>query len=153
MRTQQRGRTVPGRVLVDTSAYFAITDPRDGSHTAAATITERLAAERWAPYTTNFVIAETHALLLTRLGRRVALQFLDTMERGSTTLGRVTEADEQQARSILRRYDDKDFSFTDAASFVVMERLGIMHAFTFDRHFEQYGFTVLTPDSVQEGRP
>lgn len=42
---------------------------------------------------------------------------------------------------------------TDAISFVVMERLGITRAFTFDRHFEQYGFTVLTPDTIEEGRP
>lgn len=34
-----------------------------------------------------------------------------------------------------------------------MERLGITRAFTFDRHFEQYGFTVLTPDTIEEGRP
>lgn len=50
-------------------------------------------------------------------------------------------------------YTDKDFSFADAISFVVMERLGITRAFTFDRHFEQYGFTVLTPDTIEEGRP
>jgi len=34
-------------------------------------------------------------------------------------------------------------SLTDAASFAVMERLRLPAAFTFDRHFAQYGFTVL----------
>ena len=32
-----------------------------------------------------------------------------------------------------------------ATSFSVMERLGIQHAFTFDRNFAQYGWTVLVP--------
>jgi predicted nucleic acid-binding protein len=49
--------------------------------------------------------------------------------------------------SIIYQYDDKDFSLTDATSFAVMERLRVPAAFTFDRHFAQYGFTVLTATS------
>ena len=47
--------------------------------------------------------------------------------------------DEVRARDILRRYDDKSFSYVDATSFSLMERLGIRQAFSFDPHFEQYG--------------
>jgi uncharacterized protein len=65
------------------------------------------------------------------------------MELSSTVVVRVRATDEASAKQILFRYDDKDFSFTDAISFVVMERLGIRTAFTFDRHFAQYGFTSL----------
>ena len=43
------------------------------------------------------------------------------------------------------KYQDKDFSLTDAISFAVMERLQITQAFTFDRHFAQYGFTLVQP--------
>jgi predicted nucleic acid-binding protein len=35
---------------------------------------------------------------------------------------------------------------TDAISFAVMERLHITRVFAFDRHFAQYGFTVLVPE-------
>ena len=55
-----------------------------------------------------------------------------------------TALDEARAKAIVRQYDDKDFSLTDASSFAIMERTGIQHAFTFDRHFAQYAFTVLT---------
>ena len=54
--------------------------------------------------------------------------------------------DEQRARQIIVAYTDKDFTFTDATSFAVMERLRIGHAFTFDDDFRQYGFTTLTPE-------
>jgi predicted nucleic acid-binding protein len=52
---------------------------------------------------------------------------------------RVTAEDEVRARDVLRRYEDKDFSYVDATSFAVMERLRIREAFAFDPHFVQYG--------------
>ena len=58
-------------------------------------------------------------------------------------LVRVRHSDETRAIQILGQYSDKGFSFNDALSFTVMERLGIGTAFTFDRHFAQYGLTVL----------
>ena len=101
--------------------------------------------------TTNWIIAETHALVLTRLGRARALQMLEQfdVDAGSgqmITIG-IERDDELQARAIIRRYDDKDFSLTDATSFAVMERLGIPTAFTFDRNFAQYGLDVLSPQT------
>jgi predicted nucleic acid-binding protein len=57
---------------------------------------------------------------------------------------RPTPNDERRAVGILEAYSDKDFSFTDAVSFSVMERLGVSVAFSFDRHLLQYGMTVLT---------
>jgi predicted nucleic acid-binding protein len=55
----------------------------------------------------------------------------------------VTPDDEAAAREIVRKYTDKTFSYTDATSFAVMERLGLRTAFAFDPHFRQYGFQVM----------
>ena len=73
-------------------------------------------------------------------GRDIALRFLEDT---SWVVERVSPEDEERAMGILRTYRDKDFSLTDAASFVVMERLGIDTAIAFDQHFQQYGFKVL----------
>ncbi|MBI3942276.1 MAG: type II toxin-antitoxin system VapC family toxin [Chloroflexi bacterium] len=133
------------RLLVDTSAYFAFVDGQDINHATARAIATRLATEHGRLYTTNFILAETHALLVARLGRDIALRVLQEIDRGSTTIIRVSSTDELRAREILIQYRDKDFSLTDAISFTVMERLHIRSAFTFDRHFAQYGYTILTP--------
>jgi predicted nucleic acid-binding protein len=69
------------------------------------------------------------------------------MERSSTVIVRVRASDERHAREIIATYDDKDFSLIDALSFAVMERLGITHAFSLDRHFAQYGFILLDQPS------
>jgi predicted nucleic acid-binding protein len=44
-----------------------------------------------------------------------------------------------KAVAILRSHDDKTYSYCDALSFAVMERLGISEAIAFDRHFREYG--------------
>ena len=138
-------RTLPFSVLIDTSAYYALSDPRDERRQSALAIQQQLLARHYRLFTTNFILAETHALLLTRLGYHFALQTLQAIDESSTEIIRITAADEQRARAILIQYDDKAFSLTDATSFVVMERLGIPHAFTFDRNFLQYGIPPLMP--------
>ena len=132
------------RTLVDTSAYFALLDTDDANHHQARTISARLIAESWRLFTTSFVLAETHALLLNRLSQQIATRFLRDMDHSPTTLIWVTPRDVERAKAIIYQYTDKDFSLTDAASFAVMERLPIPTAFTFDRHFAQYGLTVLS---------
>lgn len=126
-------------VFLDSSAYLALVNPHDTYHREARTIWARLTEEHWRTFTSNFVIAETHALFLVRLGHVHATAFLRQFADSSTSIARVGTEDENRARGIIFQYDDKDFSLTDATSFAVMVRLGIGLAFTFDHHFAQYG--------------
>ncbi|HEY7066304.1 MAG TPA: PIN domain-containing protein [Chloroflexota bacterium] len=121
------------RVFVDTSAYYAIAASENTRHNAADTILRGLDESVTRLFTTNFVLAETHALLLIRRGRDLAARVLGAIDESPTVVVRVSYRDEQRARQIIRQYDDKDFSLTDATSFAVMERLRIATAFTFDR--------------------
>lgn len=134
------------RLFVDSSAVIALVNRSDHQHDAARRIETRLRAEHWSLFTTNFVRAETHAFLLNRLGRGIALQTIQRMSSSAFTLLRVEEQDEERALDILTRYRDKTFSFTDATSFAVMERLAFNTYFSFDRHFIQYGFRAIFAD-------
>jgi hypothetical protein len=54
--------------------------------------------------------------------------------------------EEQLGKEILVRHADKDISLCDAISFAVMELRSVRAAFSFDKHFGQYGrFQVLGP--------
>ena len=131
--------------LTDTGAYYGLGVVQDNRHLDALAISRKLIAEAWQLYSTNFILAETHALYLNRVGRQAARAALSIIERSDTVVVRVTAADERRAWAIIDQYDDKDFTFTDATSFAVMERLDIATAFTFDRNFIQFGLPVLTP--------
>ena len=139
------GRSVR-RVLVDTSAYFASIDARSDDHERSLEVFSQLGAHRRQLFTTNLIVAETHALLLRRLGRDTAARVLRQIDEGATTIARVNAADEQRAKEIIYSQIDKDYTLTDATSFAVMERLHMGTAFTFDRHFVQYGFAVIGLD-------
>jgi len=132
------------RVFVDTGGFYAALNRKDASHLIARRLFNRARRERWFLFTANFVVAETHALILTRVGRESAEQFLRSVYAGRTNIIRAEEGDEQRARSIIELYADKDFSYCDAISFAVMERLDITEVIAFDEHFRQYGtFTTL----------
>ncbi len=135
----------PRQVFLDSSGFLALVNPRDTHHTQARAAWERLTKEGWRTFTSNLVVAETHALFLTRLGRDRATAFLRSILQSSTTIVRLSQQDEQHAQDIIFRYDDKNFSYTDASSFAVMERLRIGPAFTFDHNFAQYGLEMIGP--------
>jgi predicted nucleic acid-binding protein len=133
------------RVLVDSSANLALLNRRDRNHEAAKAIQEWLIDQHYRPYTTNVMLIESHALTLSVLGGPHANRFLRAAMQSALVVVRVRASDESRARRILDQYDDKSFSYNDAISFSVMERLEIDLAFTFDSDFRQYGVNVVMP--------
>jgi predicted nucleic acid-binding protein len=93
------------------------------------------------PPLTNFIVAESHALILSRMGAALARHWLLGQ---SWHIEAVQTRDENVAREIICKYTDKSFSYTDATSFAVMARMDIGYAFGCDPHFQQYGFKLLT---------
>jgi len=131
------------RVFVDTGGFYAALNRRDASHRDASRLFRRARRDHLFLFTTNFVLAESHALILARMGRDRAWNFLQAILTGSTNVIRAEEVDERRARAIIEHYQDKAFSYCDAVSFAVMERLNIQEAIAFDDHFRQYGQLII----------
>lgn len=132
------------RVFLDSAGFPALVRQGDAHHLQAEAAWKLISGQRANTFTTNFVIAETHALFLTRLSHAAAVTFLAGIRQSAATIVRVTSDDERRVETIIVKYTDKDFSFTDATSFAVMERLGISTALTYNRDFMQYGFTQIS---------
>jgi predicted nucleic acid-binding protein len=128
---------------MDSSGYLALVSTRDAHHITATEAANLIAREQWRTFTSTYVIAEAPALFLTRLGHEPATRFLRQFEMTSTLVLQVRPADVARAHEIIYQYDDKNFSLTDATSFVLMERLRIGAALTTDGNFAQYWFKML----------
>ena len=123
-------------VLWDSSAILALLDADDADHLRAVAVAKQIAAEKRPSFITNYVETEAHALLVRKLGRVIARQWLFT---GGLPVVHARPAEEQRAKEILIRYSDKDWTLCDAISFAVLEVRQVPRAFTFDHHFRQYG--------------
>ena len=129
-------------VFVDTGAWYALQDADDRCHQAALYFFDT----RPRLITSNYVIDETITLTLYRLGHQAALKVGEKLWSGVLArIVRVSESDERAAWDLFKRYSDKTFSFTDCTSFVLMERLRLQQAFTFDDHFVQTGQFIRMP--------
>ena len=128
-------------VLWDSSAVLALLDANDADHKSAAAVAGQIASERRPSFITNYIEVEAHALLLRKLGRMLAREWLLT---GGLPVVRALPAEENLAREIVARHSDKNWSLCDAISFAVMDARGVKRAFTFDHHFLPYrGIEVL----------
>lgn len=125
-------------IFVDTSGWFALLSLRDQYHHRAK---EYLRQTSLPLVTTNYIVAETVNLLMSRENHNLAVTFLEKIEKSpQVNVHHVTAGQHQETVQFFKQHSDKEFSFIDCASFVVMKSLNCRKAFAFDHHFIQAGF-------------
>ena len=131
-------------IFVDTSYWVATVVARDARHAAAVALGRRHADVGLV--TSNHVRGETWTFLRRREGHRMAVRYLDTLERSPRVqVETATPELESEALAWLRRHDERQYSFVDATSFALMRALRIREAFAFDGDFAAAGFVELRP--------
>ena len=135
-------------ILVDSGAWYALSDPRDRNAGLAATAWRRVRnGEFGRAVATDYVLDETYTLLRMRLGVHAVSGFRDRLARsGNVRVVRVSERDFEEALDLMIAHEDKRWSLTDCTSFVLMRQLVIESAFSFDHHFREAGFRLLPAD-------
>jgi predicted nucleic acid-binding protein len=128
-------------IFVDTSAFLALYVKRDQYHRQASKIFPSLPR----PFSTSNHVVDELATLLGRIaGYRYAADRVDDVYASeSIDVLSSTRNDEVEAIRWMRKFADKEISFTDCISFAMMRRVGIRTAFTFDRHFRDAGFQII----------
>jgi predicted nucleic acid-binding protein len=131
-------------LFVDTAGWVACADAADPAHARCAAARDAALQAGHLLLTTDFVVDETLTLLRFRLGVPSARAWWQQVDASSRLRWERIDSDRfEKAREIFFQYRDKDFSFTDCTSFVVMHDTRVTHALTTDGHFRQMGFQVV----------
>lgn len=109
------------RIFVDTNCWIALNNKRDQFHNTSIKLNQELLKEGCRYITTNYILDETYTGLLMKVGHYVAVDFGERIRSSHTVqLVHISESIEERAWKLFKQYSDKNFSFTDCTSFVVM---------------------------------
>jgi predicted nucleic acid-binding protein len=132
---------VAAELFVDTSGWYPLALRSSPDHRAVSEALRHHVARGARIVTSNLVVAETHALLLRRVGRQAATAFVHGVaEPPNLVVYDTPDLDASAVRDWLDRFDDQAFSLTDAVSFAIMAERRIRTALALDRHFGIAGF-------------
>ncbi len=129
-------------IFVDTSYWVALRNRRDANHDRAKALLKRRAHATFV--TSNQVRGETWTYLRRRAGHGSATAFLDALEQSPRVeVIFIDQAQETEALRWLRRHDEREYSFVDVTSFLLMRALKVREALAFDGDFSAAGFVEL----------
>jgi uncharacterized protein len=130
-------------IFVDTGGWFASVVPSDSDHSKASVW---LSQNTQPLLTTDYVVDETLTLLRIRGESQRAIILGDAFFSGKlATIYYLDKEDIQETWQVFRQFSDKNWSFTDCSSKVVIEKLKLTEAFAFDHHFRQFGSVNIVP--------
>lgn len=138
-------------IFLDAGFLFAHVSEDDANYARVEEVLEAHRGQRLSALllTTNHVIAETITLVRTRGHRdprvrhEIAVKVGERLFAGAFgKIHQVTAEEERAAFAYFSKYSDKQYSFVDCVSFVIMEKLDIEVAWTVDGDF-RHRFTAL----------
>jgi predicted nucleic acid-binding protein len=125
-------------VFVDASYWIAVRGRKEPRHERAVASLKEMASAKRAFVSTHFVFAEVHATFSRNYNLRQQVTF-DFFHTAVFRVEFLEPDDYTEALTLLAKHRDKDYSYCDALSFVLMRRLGLKEALSFDGHFQQIG--------------
>jgi predicted nucleic acid-binding protein len=130
--------------FLDSSYVIALAQATDEHHPKAMELAVSVERQKIGLVTTREVLLEVGSALSKARVRRDAIRLIDSLQTSARVeIVPLTEEVVDRGWNLFRQRTDKDWSWTDCISFVVMSERGLTGALTSDQHFEQAGFAAL----------
>ena len=132
---------LPERVVIDTSAFYALFSVSDEFHDRAVTSYERLLDRDLEFWTTSYALIETIALVHGRLGFETLLPLIRFIESNV----HVFWVESSLHSSAMREFESSQGKGLSLVDWTVLlaSRINSAHIFTFDREFGNQGATII----------
>ncbi len=129
------------KVLLDTSAAYALTDRRDPYHVSARAYVR---TPGLALVTASAIVAETYTIVRRRIHYRAAIEWVESLRVGGhVTVEHVGLAEDAAIWGILREYAGVPLSYADASVIALGRATGIKEVFSFDTDFAACGLRLV----------
>jgi len=129
------------KMFADTSFFVAFYNKRDKNHFQAREFIRNtsiffIISDYIFDEFLTVLLARGHKILSTEAGENI-------LKDKNICLLKIDSEIFQKAWEIYRNFKDKNWSFTDCTSYVLMKNLSVDTALSFDEHFKQFGFKIL----------
>ena len=132
------------RVFADADFLIALLNPKEQLNATARAAARALGQVRLV--TSEMVLTEVLAFYADKgptLREAAASTVRELCSNPNVTIIPQTSLQFQDALSLYRQREDKEWSLTDCASFLIMREQALTEALTHDHHFEQAEFKAL----------
>jgi predicted nucleic acid-binding protein len=130
-------------LFIDTSAFYSFFDKSDKNHQSIS----QLINDRTETFiTSNFIVDELVTLLRVRHFEVAQIEsYIEAiLQENICQLLRINPETESKAWTMLKKYKDVTFSYTDCTSFILMKEHKIKKAISLDEHFVIAGFELVS---------
>ena len=131
-------------IFVDADAYIGNTVESDVHHERVVNLFELLKKKEEDFVTTWDVIDETASKLAQFATKQHSLAFLDFVFKSEVSIKFIDKTISKKALDLFKKQTSKNVSLTDCTSMVIAKDMGVTIIFSFDKHYKQNGFKLLS---------
>ncbi len=129
-------------IFIDTGFVIGLIYEQDQYHQQAINLSIKY--EQYSFVTTDAVLLELGNAVV-RHSKPKAIKIIeDFYTSDNVNIVNLTPQLFEEAFNLYKQYEDKTWGLVDCLSFIVMWKLNINKVLTFDKHFSQAGFNILT---------
>lgn len=135
------------KIVIDSNYYIGLTYKDDPLHNKILNLTAFLNTTSYIPVISNLIFLEIVTVISQRLTRADAI-ILGNLLKRKVEIIRIDEELEDKTWELFKTIQQKDISYVDCSTLVVLQEKKIKKLVTFDKHLQkfskQFKFSVIS---------